>query len=95
MKLVVKNNWGHLEYYFNDKRIPSTDVRVFVTFPDGTKLPKGLQFEKYYTSISDHGKSYGVSTMMAYIPITVNGVDLRMKFKRTEDAEELSFEYME
>jgi len=92
MKLEVRNNWGSLSYNIGEDEIREDGAIVYVTFPNGERVPKGIQFERHYAHVSDHGHDCSIWTRVAYINVDVMGRTECIKFFRTEDAADLNFE---
>lgn len=81
-KLTVDNNWEALTYKIGDAEVKKSK-KVQVKFPDGSIVETKLQFKPYYTSYSDMGRRYEVTTKLAYIVIDIMGLKHELCFYTT------------
>lgn len=90
-KLEVRNNWGRLEYYFEDKRVKEEDLvgqLVTVEFPDGVLEEHVIGLTQRNVEISDMGKRETVRQNVLVVKINYHGVKLPIElFKCNEDTQ--------
>ena len=79
----IKNNWGSLEYYLGKKElVAERGGEALVRFPNGDEEWVPFISKKANTTVSDHGKSYGVVYHNWEVVMTIRGMGFTCPIRR-------------